>query len=215
MAESYANHAQTTLGAAYTAASGVLQVASTTAGSNPGYPFPGTPTFRLVIYDTTTTPATFKGILKVNGITDGTHFAVQAEGPDFNASSGNIAFAILTKGAIDQIKLDILSLVPGGTVHPVNVAVVTPNSLLPWGPIQNTSGLPLYIAATIINGSATFNQVSVFCDNNPTPTTLIMAVDLMGVTGALHPLFFIVLPNQYWSVSSLAVARLFMWTEWL
>jgi len=105
-AEQYANLGSTTLTAAYTSGSGTLQVAST-AGN-----FPASAPFRIVIIDQTTQAVTV--ILKVTAITDGTHFAVTAEGTDASANSGDsVKGAILTAAGLDAIRGDQNRVVTG------------------------------------------------------------------------------------------------------
>jgi hypothetical protein len=110
MAEQFANLASTTLTAGYTAAAGSITV-SNTAGDNSNFPFPTNPTFRVVILDASTQVP--KVILKVTAVTDGTHFAVTAEGTDANANSGDIVACVLTAGAISQMLADERGLIPG------------------------------------------------------------------------------------------------------
>src|SRR6267154_4145842 len=99
--EVYTNNAQTTLTSSYTAGAGSIVVAST-AGN-----FPTTPIFRVGIFGTN---GSLKVILKVTTITDGTHFAVTAEGSDANAASGDVVRHLLTAGGMDGIRASITQI---------------------------------------------------------------------------------------------------------
>lgn len=110
MSEKTANLASTTLSAGYTSGAGSITVGNT-AGDNGSYPFPVAPTFRVVILDASTQVP--KVILKVTAVTDGTHFAVTAEGTDANAASGDIVACVLSAGAVTQLLTDERVLIPG------------------------------------------------------------------------------------------------------
>lgn len=98
--ERYSNLASTTLGANYTAGSGVLQVVSTAP------PFPTVGNFRVFVADPST--GVVKVILKVTAVTDGTHFAVTAEGSDANATTADVVKICLTAGGMDAIRGDLV-----------------------------------------------------------------------------------------------------------
>lgn len=98
--EQYSNLASTTLGANYTAGSGVLQVVTTAP------PFPTSGNFRVFVADPTT--GVVKVILKVTAVTDGTHFAVTAEGTDANAVTADVVKVSLTAGGMDAIRGDLV-----------------------------------------------------------------------------------------------------------
>lgn len=105
-AEQYTNGASTALTAAYTAGSGTLQVAST--GGN----FPGSAPFMVMLLKAS--DSSFIVLLKVTSITDGTHFAVAAEGTDTSASNGDLCIGIILSAAsLDRIRGDISRVVTG------------------------------------------------------------------------------------------------------
>lgn len=95
--ENYTNNASTSLTAGYTSGSGSITV-TTTAGN-----FPTAAPFRVGIFDTA---GALVVLLKVTAITDGTHFAVTAEGTDASASSGATVRHLLTAGGMDGIRID-------------------------------------------------------------------------------------------------------------
>src|SRR5512143_96766 len=103
--EFFTNRGSCTLTAPYTAGAASITVSSTT-GDDAGFPFPTSVPFRLSIFDTTTSPAAFKVILKVTAITDGTHFAVTAEGTDANAATGNTCYGVQTAASLTAIRTD-------------------------------------------------------------------------------------------------------------
>lgn len=96
--ERFANLAATLLDGNYTSGSGTLQVDST------GSPFPNSGNFRVTIADPTTFAV--KVILKVTAITDGTHFAVTAEGADANGADNDLCILTLTNGGISAMFAD-------------------------------------------------------------------------------------------------------------
>ena len=96
--ENYTNNASTSLTAGYTSGSGSITV-TTTAGN-----FPAAAPFRVGIFDTA---GALVVLLKVTAITDGTHFAVTAEGTDASASSGATVRHLLTAGGMDGIRADL------------------------------------------------------------------------------------------------------------
>ncbi len=99
--EFFTNLASCTLASGYTAADASITVSSTT-GDDPSYPFPVTAPFRLSLYQS----GSQKVILKVTAITDGTHFAVTAEGHDANAASGSVCYGVITAAALTAIRTD-------------------------------------------------------------------------------------------------------------
>lgn len=100
--EQYANLCSTNLTAGYTPGAGSIQVTST------GSPFPSSPQFHVYIADVTT--GIVKVILKVTAVTDGTHWAVTAEGNDVSANANDVVKLSLTAGAIDQMRADNVAL---------------------------------------------------------------------------------------------------------
>jgi len=93
MSEQFANNCNTTVAAGgYTAASGVLNVASTAA------PFPQVGDFRIAIYDVST--GVLKVILKVTAINSSTQFAVTAEGTDAAANATDIVRGTILSAAV-------------------------------------------------------------------------------------------------------------------
>ncbi len=100
--ERYANLCSTNLTASYTAGDGSVTVTSTAS------PWPASPQFHIFVADQST--GVVKVILKVTAVTDGTHWAVTAEGSDANASSGDVIKLSLTAGAMDQIRADNVAL---------------------------------------------------------------------------------------------------------
>lgn len=85
----------------YTAASGVLNVASTSTGSGI-LPFPGSGTFSVCISDPTTKAP--KALLEVTGINSGTQFAVtNSGGVDVNCLAGDIVQAVIDARALTAI----------------------------------------------------------------------------------------------------------------
>lgn len=102
----YTNNASTTVGASYTSGGGSLQVAST-AGN-----FPAAAPFHIIVLDQSTNA--LKVIHKVTAITDGTHFAVTAEGSDANLASGDLVYGVIfTKDGLDLIRADINRVTTG------------------------------------------------------------------------------------------------------
>ncbi len=106
--EQYSNLAQTSLTAAYTAGDG------TTTVGNSGGNFPTNPNFHIGIYDKLT--GVNKVLLKVTSIISATKFAVTAEGSDANANNGDLIYHIITKGALDQIRQDIMQQGAASTI---------------------------------------------------------------------------------------------------
>lgn len=101
--EQYINTTKTTLNAAYTAADGVLNVATT------GAPFPQVPNFRIAVMNTTETLV--KVVLKVTAINSATQWAVIAEGDDANALNGDhVVGTWWTAGALDAIRSDMVGI---------------------------------------------------------------------------------------------------------
>jgi hypothetical protein len=103
MSEQFANLANSTLAAGYTAGSGSITVASAS-----GFPTQGT--FTLVIQDQNT--KAIKLLFRVTGVT-GAVFSGAAEGTDAAANLGDlVAGTMITTAAMNQIKADILASVP-------------------------------------------------------------------------------------------------------
>ena len=100
MPEQYVNYPATTTVASggYTAGSGVLNVAST------GAPFPSLATFRVVVQSRGTGLA--EVLLEVTAINSGTQWAVTAEGTDSDAIAGDNVYAVLSAGALTQLRSD-------------------------------------------------------------------------------------------------------------
>jgi hypothetical protein len=91
--------AQTTVASGgYTAASGVLNVRSTAA------PFPQSGTFRVIIQNATTNAT--EVLLIVTGVNSSTQWVVEAEGTDADAFAGDNVYAVLSAGALTQIRSD-------------------------------------------------------------------------------------------------------------
>lgn len=85
----------------YTAGSGVLNVASTSAGSGP-LPFPGAATFSVSISDPTT--HVVKTLLRVTGINSSTQFATASvAGLDVSCVLGDIVEAVIDSVALTAI----------------------------------------------------------------------------------------------------------------
>jgi hypothetical protein len=82
----------------YTSGSGVLNVGSTAA------PFPASGTFRVVIQSAVTGEA--EVLLEVTAVNSGTQWAVTAEGVDGNANAGDNVYAVLSAGALAQLRSD-------------------------------------------------------------------------------------------------------------
>lgn len=100
MAERYFNNYQTTVGpGGYTAASGVLNVLSTS-----GITLNSGDTTRLSLY---TGSPELVVILIVTAVNSSTQFAVTAETADTNASAGDLVLNTLTVGGMNQIRTDI------------------------------------------------------------------------------------------------------------
>ncbi len=134
MSEVLSNLASTVVGPdGYTPGSGVLQVANT-AGDNADWPFPGTATFRVTIWDATATPPAPKMIFKVTSITDATHFAgTVTEGPDVVGNPGDfVAISMTVEG--------LTALFGGGG-----------GGGGPWGSLYTLTAPPLVADLTWIN----------------------------------------------------------------
>lgn len=103
MAERYFNNFATTVGiGGYTAASGVLNVISTS-----GVTLNSGDTCRLSIYRVIGGSNTLIVILVASAVNSGTQFAVTAEGADANALAADNVINTLTAGGMDQIRVDM------------------------------------------------------------------------------------------------------------
>jgi hypothetical protein len=103
MAERYFNNFATTVGVGgYTAASGMLNVVSTT-----GITLASGDTCRLSIYRVVGGANTLIVILIASAVNSGTQFAVTAEGADANAIATDNVINTLTAGGMDQIRIDM------------------------------------------------------------------------------------------------------------
>lgn len=100
--EYYANNCSTTVGSTgYTAGSGLLNVASTTA---PWPQITGHQQFHITIYRLIGGVNTVIVVLAVTGINSSTQFAVTAEGTDANAIFGDLVIGTLTTGGMNCIR---------------------------------------------------------------------------------------------------------------
>jgi len=176
-AEQYANLGSTTLTAGYTAGAGSIQVGST-AGN-----FPSTAPFRIVIIDASD-QVTVKVVLKVTAITDGTHFAVTAEGSDANAASGDLVKgSILTAAGLDAIRGDMSRVVTGAlpsdgrkgdklyATDDVVMRVHDGSNFLPFGPLLPLTDPTLQSWAWRNQGSSTVTTRTGSIDIDGTATS--------------------------------------------
>lgn len=76
---------------------------------------------------------------------------------------------------------------------------------------QNTGTKPRFVSVTVaVQG----HIAQAFSDSNPSPTQVIAQVEEQaGVTGVWAPMFFIVLPGNYYKVAGTGVTIAY-WTEW-
>lgn len=171
--ERYANLCSTTLTAGYTAGAGSITVASTAS------PWPSSPVFRVYVSDATT--GVVKVILKVTAVTDGTHWAVTAEGSDANAASSDVVKLSLTAGGMDAIRADLhqtgalASAVANkaGNLYLPNDGLEiyrdTGSVMVPWGPIWPLTDPALQTWTQTGFGSCTSDTTHGGVDiNNPT-----------------------------------------------
>lgn len=148
--EFFTNRGSCTLTAGYTAGAGSITVSSTT-GDDANYPFPVSVPFRLSVW--TASSQTFKVILQVTAITDGTHFAVTAEGHDANAASGDTCYGVQTAASLTAIRGDAANLANATGLLPLA------NLLLPpvcSGRLTTESGVPVSTSDRTAQGTIYF-----------------------------------------------------------
>ncbi len=102
---------------------------------------------------------------------------------------------------------------PGGTVQSVAAQPVSsqtqPTRVLN-ATYQNTLGRPIFVSLSIDDSNA--GGTNVYTDASATPTTVVAYSDLPNLAGGSYNMFFIVLPGNYYKVTSGGVVQ--YWTEW-
>jgi len=139
---------------------------------------------------------------------------------EIGGAAGSNYTALFSKGA-EAIRVDSTGKVGVGTTNPSQTLTVngtfsysmTQNNMTSSRAIatvyQNTTGRIMYVTVLTTSNNGT---AYAYCDNNPSPTTLVSICSTLSFYNRTN--FFIVVPGNYYKVTTDSGGSLMSWIEW-